>query len=83
LAVERVARSPITTEVLQARRLPRPAMARAIRLEARVSQTRMARELGVDRVTLARWENGSRTPQGELLGRYVDLLDRLRAEVAS
>ena len=75
--------SQLLEDVRKARRLPSPEMRRAIRMEAGVSQTRLAAELGVDRVTLARWESGDRTPRGELLGRYTDLLDELQAAVAS
>lgn len=49
--------------------------ARAIRLAAGVSQREIAEELGVDRVTVARWELGTRQPTGELLLRYMHLLN--------
>lgn len=67
-------------EVQAARRLPSPAAARAIRLAAEVGQTRMAQELGVNRVTVYRWECGSRRPRGLLLARYLDILEALRRE---
>ena len=67
----------IATEVVARRRLPAPAMAREIRLAAGVSQGRMAKELGVTSITVSRWEAGSRVPRGELLVRYVALLDEL------
>jgi transcriptional regulator with XRE-family HTH domain len=67
-------------EVRRARRLPPPALARAIREAAGVSQQRVADELGVHRVSVARWELGRRRPRGQLLVAYNDLLDALRRE---
>lgn len=64
-------------EVL-ARRLPSARTRRAIRLAARVSQVRMAEELGVHRLTFVRWENGTHEPRGESAERYAHLLDELR-----
>lgn len=63
-------------------RRPSPAVARAIRQAAGVSQIEVARELGVHPVTVARWEAGTRRPGGETALRYIALLDELR-EVAS
>lgn len=68
-------------ELRTERRLPAPRMMRLIREMAGVSQARIARELGVDRVTVARWELGLRTPRGELRRRYVELLNTLRQDV--
>jgi transcriptional regulator with XRE-family HTH domain len=62
-----------------ARRLPTPAAARAIRMGAGVTQLELANELAVDRVTVARWEAGDRTPRGQLRARYVELLEQLAA----
>lgn len=59
-------------------RPPSPALARAIRAEAGVSQTEIAKELGVHRVTVTRWELGTRRPRGATLAAYVDLLEELR-----
>jgi transcriptional regulator with XRE-family HTH domain len=66
---------------VRARQLPTAKARRAIRLAAGVSQTRMATELGVHRVTLIRWENGQE-PRGCIRERYARLLAQLR-EVAS
>jgi DNA-binding transcriptional regulator YiaG len=61
--------------VRAAHRLPKPAMARLIRSEAGVSQARLAAEVGVHRVTLARWEAGVSRPQSAALrARYASLL---------
>jgi transcriptional regulator with XRE-family HTH domain len=64
----------------QARRLPPPDLAKAIRAAAGVSQQRLADELGVHRVSVARWELGQRRPRGRLLHAYADLLDALQRE---
>lgn len=66
-------------EQVRARRpLPPPRMARAIREAAGVSQTRLAQELGVDRMTVARWENGSRSPSAAHREPYGALLTALQ-----
>lgn len=59
------------------RRLPPPPMRRAIRKNAGITQSDVAAALGVDRVTVARWERGERTPRGALLRAYVKLLESL------
>lgn len=68
----------IADEVRARRRLPSPAMARQIRVESGVSTGRMAAELQVQRITVSRWERGTRTPTGDLLVAYVELLEGLR-----
>lgn len=73
--------SGLLEEVRSTRGLPSPALARAIREAAGVSQDRLAEELGVHRVTVARWEAGTRRPQGRRLAAYLSLLDALREEV--
>lgn len=70
--------SAILDQVRVRRRLPSPALARAIRLAADVTQQAVADELGVHRVTVARWELGTRRPGRKLLRAYVELLDQLR-----
>lgn len=65
-------------QVRAARRLPSPAAARAIRLAAGVSQRQVGEVLGVDRVTVARWESAERRPRGDLAVRYGELLEGLR-----
>ncbi len=65
-------------EVRQRRRLPKPSTARAIREEAGISQQRMATEIGVDRMTLARWESGRRKPRPRAAASSAALLDQLR-----
>jgi DNA-binding transcriptional regulator YiaG len=73
----------LAAQVRAARKLPPPSIARAIRHEAGVSQQQVADELGVNRVTVARWELGERAPRGELRLRYIALLDELQQAVAA
>jgi len=70
-------------EVREARRLPSPALARAIRQGAGVSQQRIARELGVHRITVVRWEQGTTAPRGEVRSRYARLLADLQQAVTA
>jgi transcriptional regulator with XRE-family HTH domain len=65
-------------EVKARRGLPAPALAREVRRAAGISQERVARELGVARVTVARWECGIRTPRGKLMVAYAALLSELQ-----
>ena len=76
---------PIAAKLKASRRLPVPAMRKAIRIANGLSQGDIAQQLEemgykVDRVTVTRWEKGVRTPRGELLIAYVALLDELQAE---
>jgi transcriptional regulator with XRE-family HTH domain len=63
------------------RRLPSPEQRRALRERAGISQAEVASALGVHRITVTRWETGQRVPGDEKLEAYVQLLDRLAAEV--
>jgi transcriptional regulator with XRE-family HTH domain len=69
---------PHIVDLVLARRLVSPKLARAIRLAAGVSQEAVAEELGVHRVSVARWESGERSPRGRVLLRYAGLLRRLQ-----
>jgi DNA-binding transcriptional regulator YiaG len=62
------------------RALPAPAVRRALREAARISQTDVAEVVGVSQRAVSSWETGDTTPRGAALGRYLDLLDRLRIE---
>ena len=70
-------------DVRAARRLPSPAVARLIREEAGVTQEALAAEVGVHRVTLARWEAGACVPRGAFRARYARVLEQLRNELAA
>jgi DNA-binding XRE family transcriptional regulator len=65
-------------EEVRARQLPSVNMRRAIRIAAGVSQTRMAAELEVHRLTFVRWENGTHEPRGDSAERYARLLAQLQ-----
>jgi DNA-binding transcriptional regulator YiaG len=69
--------SGLVAEVQESLALPRPDVARAIREGAKVSQARLATELGVHELTVHRWEAGTRTPHGELRLAYGRLLREL------
>lgn len=71
----------LVAEVRRERQLPAPRTCRLIRLTAGVSQARLATELGIGRVSVARYELGTRKPRGALLARYIELLEALQAEV--
>ena len=68
----------LVEQVRAAQRLPAPTVTRAIRRAAGVSQQQIADELGVNRVTVARYEIVERSPRGELRLRYIELLETLR-----
>lgn len=75
--------SALVLEVREALSLPPPSVAQAIRASAHVSQERLAGELGVHRVTVARWEAGQRVPRGALRAQYAGLLRQLTELIAS
>jgi DNA-binding transcriptional regulator YiaG len=60
------------------RALPTPTTRRALRTAAALSQQDLADALGVHRETISRWERGTRTPRGDLLIAYTDLLRELK-----
>jgi len=65
----------------RARRRLRPGLARAIRLEARVTLAEISDALDVTEATVSRWERGTRSPRGPVAERYAALLSRLEAEL--
>lgn len=73
-----IAMATLLDEVRTRQPLPSPSLARAIRESVGVSQARLAQELGVDRVTVARWELGVRRPRGDRAASYARLLAALR-----
>ena len=64
---------------IRRRRQFRPALARALRQDAGVSQAEIAATLEIDHSTVCKWEGGQRTPRGELADRYFDFLAQLEA----
>ena len=71
----------VLEQIRETKRLPPPAVARGIRRAAGVTQRAMASTLGVNRVTVARWESGTRRPRGELRAAYASLLRELHDAV--
>lgn len=78
--------SAVVDEILargrRRRRLPPPEVRRLLRERAGLTQREIAEALDVSRVCVTRYETGARTPRGDELDRYLELLDRLAAEVA-
>lgn len=68
----------LAAKVRAHRDLPGPALRRAIRQEAGLSQRDFGEALGIDRASVSRYESGQRRPRGELLTRYVELLRALQ-----
>lgn len=71
----------LVTEVQRERQLPSARVLRGIRQTAGVSQQRLADELGVHRVSVARYELGLRRPHGAILVRYLALLEQLQVQL--
>ena len=61
--------------------LPAPQKRRLIRKKAGISATELASALDCSRQAVRYWEDGQRTPQGDLLVRYAGLLNALEAEL--
>lgn len=57
--------------------LPAPAVRRAIRHQAGLTEQQLASVLGVSRVAVARWELGTREPRGALRRKYAEALSAL------
>lgn len=74
--------SALVEEVRAGKSLPDPMTAKRIRVLAGISQQRLADELGVSRVTVARWEDGGRHPRSMNKKKYSDLLNQLREVLA-
>lgn len=72
--------SGLVDELRRDRQLPPPRVMRLIRMTAGATQAQVARTLGVHKQTVTRWELGLRRPRGDLLGRYLELLEALQAD---
>jgi transcriptional regulator with XRE-family HTH domain len=70
-------------EVRLARSLPPPAMRRALRLRAGLTQQDVAYLLGVARVSVTRWESGEREPRRSEGARYAVLLGWISLELVA
>ncbi len=60
--------------------LPAPAARRALRQRLGLSQQDLAKALRVSHPSIARYELGQRTPRGDVLERYLQILHRLAQE---
>lgn len=65
-------------EIIKQHTLPTPALRRALREAADVSQSVLADYVGVSRAAISRWESGDRTPRGTNRIAYVAALRELR-----
>ena len=63
------------------RRLPRPAMRRALRIEGGFTLARFAELFGVTRQAVSQWERGVGTPRGDQLQSYVEALELIAKEL--
>jgi DNA-binding transcriptional regulator YiaG len=68
----------LAAKVKARRELPTPTMRRALRVDARLSLEDVAREVGVTRQAVSRWELGARAPRGRNLDAYAAVLASLR-----
>lgn len=68
----------IRTRMLLQRDLLSPEQRRALREAAGLSQDDIAEACGATRQAVSHWENGTRTPTGEYLEKYVSVLRTLR-----
>lgn len=69
----------LKAKVSARRRLPAPPLRKLIRMSSGATQQDVAEAVGVSRAEVSRYERGDRSPRGERLVRYVDVLDVLRA----
>ena len=58
--------------------LPPPSERRALRKALGLTVQEVAKLIGCSHVAVVHWEKGERTPQGENLERYRELLDALK-----
>ena len=72
----------LAAQAEERRRLPSPALRKAIRADAGVPVADMARAVGVSRQAIYRWERGTRTPRGDAMRAYLAVLDELRKVAA-
>jgi transcriptional regulator with XRE-family HTH domain len=72
----------IQEKLAEAKRRPSPSVARALRLEARLSQQLVAEAIGVHRVTLARFELGRQRLRPQATRRLAELLDEIKEAVS-
>ncbi|WP_033338946.1 helix-turn-helix domain-containing protein [Catenuloplanes japonicus] len=71
--------SPPLVETIRATRLPPPSECRAIRQRSGATLAEVAAEVGVDPMTISRWERGLNKPNRARAITYRHLLDALAA----
>ena len=77
---------PLEEALDRARRrksLPGPVERRLIRIQAGLTQRDMAKCLGTTAAAVSRYESGDREPHGEVLDKYLTVIERLSHEKAS
>lgn len=72
----------IEQKLAQTKRRPSPAVARALRLEAGLTQAIVAEAIGVSRITMTRFELGHQALRPETAERLAQLLAELAAETS-
>jgi len=77
-ATAATAADAIRARLLVHRELPPPAVRRQLRENANLPQEDIAKAVGVTRGCISHWEAGIREPKGQLLDRYVEVLQALR-----
>jgi transcriptional regulator with XRE-family HTH domain len=65
------------------RGLPSPAARRLLREQSGLTQSELARLLDVSRPAVAKYENGTRTPRGDVALRYVEVLGEIARELGA
>jgi DNA-binding transcriptional regulator YiaG len=65
------------SDLVKIRWMTETGTARAIRVNAGLSLSEIARDADVDRTTVHRWETGRRRPRGEAALRYLHVLEEL------
>jgi DNA-binding transcriptional regulator YiaG len=73
----------VEAKIAARRTLPPPRLRRMLREDLGLSQEDIAQVLGVHRETVSRWERGACYPRGRHLVAYVELLQRLKGQVAA
>jgi transcriptional regulator with XRE-family HTH domain len=66
------------SETIRRRQIPPAATARELRRASGLSQREVAEIVGVDRVSVARWELGLRRPRGEVAERDCEIVGTIQ-----
>lgn len=77
---------PLEEALDRARRrknLPGPVERRLLRMQAGLTQRDVAKCLGTTAAAVSRYESGDRQPHGQILDKYLTVIERLSDEKAS